>query len=161
MKSWLSTLILFGACLAQAEARHELGLQGGTFLVTGASQNLPVLGGRFSLALDSNHAKFIEARGFGANTNGTSYYLGAISIRNEFTVEKMSALWLLGFDWHYLRAATATEFDAKQGWHVGAGLNVSMGKNLMFRNDYILRFANGMSLTVNLGFAWAFGAGEE
>jgi hypothetical protein len=119
---------------------------------------MAALGGRASLALNSNHIKHLEFRGFTSNTEtGKSYYLGEIGLRNEFEIGRLSAVWLMGFDWYYFRNSETSPYLNKSGWHTGVGINVEVSNNLMFRNDYIVRFANGMSLLVTLGFSWAFG----
>ena len=150
-------MVSLTAATGNAESRNELGLYGGPFLISQATENMAVIGGRFSLAINSNHIKHIELRAFTTSTDLVTYHMGEISLRNQFTIQKMSAVWLAGFDWHYFKGVTQQEFTARQGWHVGCGLNVAINENIMFRNDFIVRFAGYMALSVNIGFAWAFG----
>lgn len=158
MKQLCALLILLSSGPVWAKGRHEFGVFTGPFLISNASENLHAMGGRFAYAVNSNHIGHLELQGFTSTSeSGATYHLGELSIRNEFEVDKISAVWLLGFDWHYYNSVRNPEYRQKRGWHVGAGINMEIGKNLMFRNDYVLRFANGMSLLVTIGFAWAFG----
>lgn len=159
----VSLLMFLFSQSIHARARHELGVFGGPFLLSQADEIMQSVGGRFSFAVNSNHINHLELRAFTSNTTGSPYYLGEISIRNEFKVGKMAAIWLLGMDYHYFQTSGSTEFSKKSSWHAGVGLNLDVGKNIMFRNDYIVRFSDGiaftgMSLLVTVGFAWAFGA---
>lgn len=144
------------------DARHELGVFSGPFLIAQADQIMSSVGGRFSYAVNSNHVNHLELRAFGSNEGGVSYYIGELSIRNEFKVNRISAVWLLGLDYHYFRSRSSSVYTNKSSWHAGVGINLDINDNLMFRNDYIVRFSNGisfsdMSLLVTMGLAWAFG----
>ena len=156
------TCALLFSLLLHAKGRHEIGLLAGPLLIADAVEVMPAYGGRATIALNSSHIKHIEIQGLKASTeSGINYALGELTFRNEFEVEKISALWLLGFNWHHYQPRLNGEYTDKRGWHVGTGINLEVNKNTMFRNDYILHFAGGMSLVVTLGFSWAFGAPDE
>lgn len=162
---FLSLIFSAPQSFAQSKSENnwipEVGFFTGPFLVSKASRVLPSVGGRISIELPSNLIDHLEFQGFGSNIDGVSYYLGQFGLRNEFDFNKIKALFLFGFDWHFVRSRNAEAYTPSQGWHIGTGINLEVTKNFFLRNDYIMRFGTRRALLITVGFSFSYGAGES